>query len=98
MSAVDKNETLGSGPIDTQFRELMNNLAGNLDGIFNGDKHGADRETGFVLLVFPFTRDGVKYEGRANYISNANRADIIVLLKEQLAYFQGQPDNLRGTA
>lgn len=69
-----------------------------MDETFNGDKRGAERETGFVLLVFPFTHNGVKYEGRANYISNANRADIVVLLKEQLAYFQGQPDNLKGSS
>ena len=44
-------------------------------------------------MVFPF--EG--FEGRANYISNASRKDIIVLLKEQLARFQGQPD-IKGRA
>lgn len=99
MSAIDKHQTLGSAPIESAFREQMNTIAGFLDETFNGDKHGADRQTGFVLLVFPFTGpDGQKYDGRANYISNANRADIVTLLKEQLAYFSGQPDNIRGTA
>lgn len=98
MSAVDKDQTLGDAPIEPAFREMMNGLAQSLDEIFNGDKQGADRTTGFVLLVFPFTGpDGKKYQGRANYISNANRADIVVLLKEQLARFEGQPD-VRGTA
>ena len=99
MSAVDKNEKLGSGPIDPAFATLMQSLAEVLDDTFNGDKRGADRQTGFVLLCFPFTKpDGTKYDGRANYISNANRADIVTLLREQLAYFSGQPDNIRGTA
>lgn len=98
MTAVNKNEKLGDAPIEPAFRELMNGLAAGLDEIFNGDKTGADRTTGFVLLVFPFTNaEGEKYEGRANYISNARRADIVVLLKEQLARFEGQPD-MRGTA
>lgn len=98
MSAIDKNETLGSGPIDPQFRQMMNHLAINLDKILNDDRGGADRETGFVLLVFPFTKpDGTKYDGRANYISNARRDDIVTLLREQLAYFSGMPDNIRST-
>lgn len=98
MSAVDKNEKLGDAPIEPQFRELMNGLAAGLDEIFNGDKRGANRTTGFVLLVFPFSdAEGKKYQGRANYISNANRDDIVVLLKEQLACFEGQPE-MRGTA
>lgn len=99
MAAIDKNETLGSAPIEAAFRQQMNAIAEVLDDTFKGDKRGADRKTGFVLLVFPFTGpDGEKYDGRANYISNANRADIVTLLKEQLAYFSGQPDNIRGSA
>jgi hypothetical protein len=44
-------------------------------------------------MVFPFA----DFDGRANYISNAKREDIVVLLKEQLARFQGQPE-MKGTA
>jgi hypothetical protein len=35
--------------------------------------------------------------GRANYISNCVRADVIVMLKEILAQFEGQP-NVTGRA
>jgi hypothetical protein len=57
--------------------------------MFNGEARGADREVGFVLLIFPF---GEK-EGRCNYISNgADRRDIITLFKEQIKRFEGQPD------
>lgn len=91
MAAVDKPESLGDAPIEPEFRKMMNALAVSLDQIFNGDQTGADRSTGFVLLVFPFTdAEGKKYQGRANYISNAHRADIVVLLKEQLARFEGR--------
>lgn len=80
--------TLGDAPIQPEFIDLMNQLAPALDHMFNGEAHGKDRAVGFVLLVFPFEgRDG-----RANYISNAERADVVTLLKEQIARFEGQPE------
>lgn len=83
-------ERLGDAPVQKKYREDMNKLAATLDKIFNGDLKGAARKTGFVLLVFPFNDVG---EGaRANYISNAERADVIVMLKEQLARFEGQAE------
>ena len=66
----------------------MNALAKTLDEYFNGSAKGKDRATGFVLMVFPFN----DFDGRTNYISNANRDDIVVLLKEQLARFEGQAE------
>jgi hypothetical protein len=89
---TQKPETLGDGPIEEAYRVKMNQLAGFLDEFFNGDLRGEDRQVGFCLMVFPFTS-----EGRANYISNANRADVVTLLKEQLARFEGQPE-MKGTA
>lgn len=80
--------TIGDKPIEPKFRETMNAVAAGLDDVFNGEKRGKDRDVGFVLLVFPFAG----HNGRCNYISNAERADIVVLLKEQLARFQGQPE------
>jgi hypothetical protein len=54
---------------------------------FFGGQH-ARQKTGFVLLVFPF-----QGEGRCNYISNgADRRDIVVLMKEQIRRFEGQPE------
>lgn len=87
-------ERLGNAPIQPEYHAMMNDVARSLDVFFNGDARGADRKTGFVLLVFPFN----DHEGRANYISNgANRADIVALFKEQIARFQGQPE-LKGRA
>jgi hypothetical protein len=85
---------LGDAPIEPQYRELMNSVAHGLDRVFNGDAKGADRKTGFVLLVFPFGSE----DGSCNYISNgADRRDIVVMLKEQIKRFEGQPE-MKGTA
>jgi hypothetical protein len=79
---------LGDAPIEPKLHDMMNELARKLDVFFNLDLKGDQREIGFVLLVFPF--EG--HEGRANYISNAKREDVVVMLKEQLARFEGQPE------
>lgn len=80
--------------ISAEYRALMNDIAAALDNAFNGDARGANRKVGFVLLQFPF--DGPEGQ-RTNYISNANRKDIVVALKEIVARFEGQPE-VRGTA
>ena len=77
-------------PIEPEFRDTMNKIARSLDDIFNGDARGAERDTGFVLLVFPY---GVIDNARTNYISNgADRKEIAVLLREMSAKFEGQAD------
>ena len=81
-------ERLGDAPIEPDYIEKMNALAHALDELFNGDLKGNDRKVGFCVMVFNFG-DG---PGRANYISNANRADVVTLLKEQIKRFEGQPD------
>jgi hypothetical protein len=78
---------LGDGPIEPGYVHEMQAIAGALDNIFNGEDHGQDRKTGFVLLVFPF---GNNY-GRCNYISNgADREDIVRLFREQIKRFEKQ--------
>lgn len=82
--------TLGDGPIEQCYLDRMNATARALDQIFNGDARGADRNTGFVLMVFPF---GEASNGRCNYISNgADRKDVVALMKEMIARFEGQPE------
>ena len=83
------DHTLGDAPIEPTYRDLMNEMARYIDRFFNHSKEGiTDRKTGFVLLVFPFEN----HRGRCNYISNARREDIVVLLKEQVRRFEGSPD------
>ena len=74
--------------VEPALRERMNKLATLIDQALNeGAKRGHGRY-GFCMMVFPF--DG--FDGRCNYISNADRADVVTLLKEQLARFSGQPE------
>jgi len=82
------SERIGDGPIDRNLREAMNILARVLDDTLNSGAKGPNRTTGFVLLAFPFGSD----DGRCNYISNASRDDVLVLLKEQVRRFEGAPD------
>lgn len=86
-------DRLGDAPIEPKHHDAMNKIAGALDQIFNGETKGADRETGFVLMVFPFTGEGTGTDGRCNYISNgADRRDVVTLMKEMIARFEGQPE------
>jgi hypothetical protein len=85
-------ERLGSQPIEPEYREMMNRLAGAIDEFLNGDKR--PRENGFVLMMFKM---GDK-PSRCNYISNAERANVVTLLKEQLRYFEGAPEDQTGRA
>ena len=78
---------LGDAPIEPAYEAKMNTIAQTLDELFNGDTHGADRSTGFILLVFPYNSQ----DGRCNYISNgADRNDVIKLLEEQTKRFKEQ--------
>ena len=67
--------------------EHMQEIARGLDKILNGEAKGEDRTNGFVLLAFPF--DGPEGQ-RVNYVSNAERDDIVAALKEIVARFEGQ--------
>lgn len=83
-----KPQRLGDGPIQADYREKMNAVMATLDQFMNGEAKGSARETGIVVLMFPFG----SVDGRCNFISNgADRADLIVLFKEMIARFEGQP-------
>jgi len=76
-----------------KWRNRMNHLARFLDEQFNGTAKGLDREVCFVLLTAPFNVT----DGRVNYISNGPREDVVAMLKEIIARFEGQPKQ-SGTA
>jgi hypothetical protein len=83
---------LGDRPIQPEYLEKMKAVAAALDKTFNGNRRGKSRKTGFVLMVYPFNDDG-RTDGRCNYISNgADRKDVVVLMKEMIARFEGQPE------
>jgi len=91
---MSSEHRIGSGPIEDEYRQAMNRIASLIDQAFNPAP--GRRRTGFVLMVFPF--DNASSGGRCNYISNANRDDVVTMLTEQLAYFQGMPDSAEGRA
>jgi hypothetical protein len=80
-----------SEPISPAYKQEMNLLAHTLDRHFN--KPDNPKKVAFVLLLTEFDN----MQGRVNYISNGKHADIVVMLKEVLARFEGQPAQ-RGTA
>lgn len=77
---------IGSGPIENAYKEDMKFIGTFIDKLFNGDKK--PKRVAFILMVFPFG----EAKGRCNYMSNANREDVVTMLKEQLAYFSGMPE------
>ena len=66
-------------PIEDEYRVKMRALASAIDQIFNEGKK--PKELGFALLLFPF---GEAPSGRMNYISNAQRSDMLVAVREWL--------------
>jgi len=82
--------SMGSGPVEPEYAEMMSKIAHGIDEFLNGTD--GEKKIGFVLMVFPFS-DGGDHE-RCNYMSNANRAEVMMLLKEQLSYFEGMSDTI----
>lgn len=80
------------GPIEVEHRDLMNAIAKTLDDFFNP---GDVRRTAFVLLTARF---GDIDDGRVNYISNGDRSDIVSMMKETIARFEGRYSDQGGAA
>lgn len=83
------HQRLGDAPVEQEYHDKMVAIVQVLDEYFNEGKKGDDRQTGFVIMVFPFGDT----EGRCNYMSNgADRKDVVTLMKEMIARFEGQPE------
>lgn len=65
--------------IQPELVDLMNKIAKVLDAAFAGN--------GFALFVFPFNTP----DGRTNYISNANRQDMLKVLENFTQKHRAQP-------
>lgn len=60
-----------------------------LDEFLNDGAKGDARKAGVVVMVFPYGDT----TGRCNYMSNgADRRDVVTLMKEIIARFEGQPE------
>lgn len=83
-------------PIELRHREVLNDLAVALDARLNGlpGLPVSPSKVGFCLLVFPF--NGA--DGRLNYISNAEREDMLTALREFIAYHEGRFTGQTGRA
>jgi hypothetical protein len=60
------SNTLGDAPIQDKYRQQMQAMAATLDEFLNGDAKGANREAGFVLLVFYLERCRPQRRGDAH--------------------------------
>jgi hypothetical protein len=75
------SDKIGDQPIEPRFASTMKKIANTIDDIYNGDDARTPRATvGFILMVFPFGGPGF----RTNYISNADKDDVIALLEDQV--------------
>lgn len=94
MPTTPKDQRLGDAPVEDEYRDKMIATMAAIDDLFNGDAKGPDKGVGIVMMVFPYGDT----TGRCNYMSNgASREDVVVLMKEMIARFSGQPE-LKGTA
>ena len=66
---------------------ILRIIAQYIDAMTNGN--AMPKKVGFVLLVMPF--DGPS-GARTNYISNVERKDVLTMLKEVTARFEGQAE------
>jgi hypothetical protein len=86
------HQRLGDAPVEAAYRDKMVAVVQAIDELFNGK--APDKQVGFVLMTFPYGDTA----GRCNYMSNgADRRDVVNLMKEMIARFEGQPE-LSGTA
>lgn len=79
--------------MEEQYVARMTAVMEGVDSFFNGKER--PRRVGVILMVFPFGDD----PGRCNYMSNgANRDDVVTLMKEMIARFEGRYSEKEGTA
>jgi len=82
-----------SDPIQSEYRQMMNGLAGGVDEMLNGKTK--PRKVAFVILMAEF---GKIEGGRVNYISNGEREDCISMMKEWIARVEGRYADEGGNA
>ena len=85
-----KAERLGEHPVDPKQVGIMNELARFIDDGINPARAAGVSPNGFILMVFPFDKsaDAGNLEARMNYISNADRREVIQALKDQIVRFE----------
>jgi hypothetical protein len=86
MSESKRRQAAGThGPIEADQHKIMNALAQAIGEFLNpGD---GPPKIGFVLLSARF---GDIQDGRVNYISNGERADMLAMMRELIARLEGR--------
>ncbi len=80
-------------PIQPESHGVMNALAPAIDKVLNGERR--PKRFGFCLFVAEF---GKIDNGRVNFISIGERADMIAMVKEWLARAEGRYSETGGRA
>ena len=75
-------------PIPEDQRAFINALGKEIDVALNGKT--IPKKIGFFLAIFPFDTDPAAMGGRFSYVSNADKLDVRVMLKEILARIEGR--------
>lgn len=76
---------MADAPIQAQYREMLNGLASGIDDVLNGETR--PKKIGFALFMFEF---GHVEANRVNYISNADRTEMLTAVREWLARAEGR--------
>jgi len=72
-------------PIEPNLKKLMNDIGNLLGGALASATKDTGLKYGFCLFMFQFGEGGF-----TNYISNANREDMLATLKEFIANAEGR--------
>ena len=90
FNSLPPESRLGDAPVEEAYHAKMQAIMQVVDEFANEGVKGKERKIGIVLMMFPY---GEAADGRCNYMSNgADRKDIVTLMKEMIARFEGQPD------
>lgn len=80
-------QRLGDAPVEAEIHRQMGEVMSAINEFINPP--GGPKKWGVVVMMFPF--EG--FDGRCNYMSNgAAREDIVTLMREMIARFEGQPE------
>ena len=75
--------------IEPKYHEVMQIMGRLIDELLNGENcPKGQKKNGFALLVFPFGQPN--NEHRCNYMSNADREDMLATMKEFIARAEGR--------
>jgi len=89
MAGLQSTHTIGDAPVEAEYAEVMKQIASAVDMMLNGTpEENAEKKNGFILMMFPMNN----HDGRCNYMSNAKREDVVIMLKEQIKRFEGQAE------